>query len=81
MNTTTENVSPLLALQPGEVTLAQLRAIQGGGLQLSMAASAYADMRAAQAADRAPMEQPTPVTRDIMAWPFSVAVTWRPSVE
>ena len=40
MNTTTENVSPLLALQPGEVTLAQLRAIQGGGLQLSMAASA-----------------------------------------
>ena len=49
MNTTTENVSPLLALQPGEVTLAQLRAIQGGGLQLSMAASAYADMRAAQA--------------------------------
>ena len=49
MNTTTENVSPLLALQPGQVALAQLRAIQGGGLQLSMAASAYADMRAAQA--------------------------------
>ena len=36
---------------------------------------------AAQAADSAPMEQPTPVTRDIMACPFSVAVTWRPSVE
>ena len=35
----------------------------------------------AQAAASAPMEQPTPVTRDIMACPFSVEITWRPSVE
>ncbi|MBN9321188.1 MAG: aromatic amino acid lyase, partial [Delftia acidovorans] len=38
-----------LTLQPGQVSLAQLRAIQQGGVRLSMAASAYERMRAAQA--------------------------------
>ena len=46
---TTQRFSASLELQPGQVTLTQLRAIQAGGLQLSMAASAYEDMRAAQA--------------------------------
>ena len=36
-------------LHPGQVTLAELRRIQEGGLALTMAASAYEDMRAAQA--------------------------------
>ena len=38
-----------LTLQPGQVSLAQLRAIQQGGVRLSMAAPAYERMRAAQA--------------------------------
>ena len=46
---TTQRFSASLELQPSQVTLTQLRAIQDGGLQLSMAASAYEDMRAAQA--------------------------------
>ena len=51
MNTTTisNSSSAKLELHPGKVTLAQLRSIQKGDVQLSMAASAYADMRAAQA--------------------------------
>ena len=46
---TTQRFSASLELQPSQVTLTQLRAIQDGGQQLSMAASAYEDMRAAQA--------------------------------
>ena len=41
--------SSKLELNPGYVTLAQLRSIQNGGMTLNMAASAYDDMRAAQA--------------------------------
>ena len=50
MNTiTTPGISSSkLELRPGQVTLAHLRAIQSGGV-LSMAASAYEAMRAAQA--------------------------------
>ncbi|MBV8247243.1 MAG: histidine ammonia-lyase [Comamonas sp.] len=51
MNTITTPglISAGLELCPGQVTLAQLRAIQAGGVRLSMAASAYEAMRAAQA--------------------------------
>ncbi|MDR0227425.1 MAG: histidine ammonia-lyase [Burkholderiaceae bacterium] len=38
-----------LTLQPGQVSLAQLRTIQQGGVRLSMAESAFERMRAAQA--------------------------------
>ncbi|CAB5681739.1 Histidine ammonia-lyase [Delftia tsuruhatensis] len=38
-----------LTLEPGQVSLAQLRSIQQGGVQLSMSAAAYERMRAAQA--------------------------------
>ena len=41
--------SGAVTLQPGHVTLAQLRVIQAGGVTLSMAASAYDAMRAALA--------------------------------
>lgn len=49
LHTTSGLSTSTLELRPGQVTLAQLRAIQGGGVQLSMAASAYDAMRAAQA--------------------------------
>ena len=38
-----------LTLHPGKVTLAELRTLQQAGVKLSMAASAYEDMRIAQA--------------------------------
>jgi len=51
MNTTTtqEFSNSDLELHPGELTLAQLRRIQVGGVQLSMAQTAYAAMRKAEA--------------------------------
>ena len=51
MNTTTtqELSNSELELHPGELTLAQLRRIQDGGVQLSMAQAAYGAMRKAEA--------------------------------
>ena len=46
-----------LTLQPGQVSLAQLRAIQQGGVRLSMAASAY---------ERAAEMAPTDAERDFL---------------
>lgn len=40
---------PLLTLQPGQVTLADLRRIYRGEVRLAMAESAWAGVRAAQA--------------------------------
>jgi histidine ammonia-lyase len=48
-SSTSAAASSKLELNPGHVTLAQLRSIQNGGMTLNMAASAYDAMRAAQA--------------------------------